>query len=169
MYSRLGRPDRARALLVELEGRLTPTEKEDVVTMFDMHLLESDVARAEGKYMEALAISKAACDPFRKAFSECDAAPTDAELYDLAGQRDSALAVYERYLANEENRQIPQEVWYPRALRRAGQLQEAKGNREKALEYYGKFVNLYKDADPVLQPLVRETRGWIAQLAGERR
>ena len=40
---------------------------------------------------------------------------------------------------------------------------------EKALEYYGKFVDLWKDADPVLQPMVRETRQWIAQLAGERK
>ena len=64
---------------------------------------------------------------------------------------------------------MPERVWYPRSLRRAGQIHESKGNREKALEYYGKFVDLWKDSDPVLQPMVRETRQWIAQLAGERK
>ena len=91
-----------------------------------------------------------------------------AEAYDLAGNVDSAVAIYDRYLALEANRNAPERVWYPRSLRRAGQIHESKGNPEKALEYYGKFVDLWKDADPVLQPMVRETRQWIAQLAVER-
>ena len=37
----------------------------------------------------------------------------------------------------------------------------------RALEYYGRFVALWKDADPVLQPAVREVRGRMAALAGE--
>ena len=37
----------------------------------------------------------------------------------------------------------------------------------RALEYYGRFVELWKEADPVLQPAVREVRGRMAALAGE--
>lgn len=57
----------------------------------------------------------------------------------------------------------------PVVLRRLGQLYEARGDRDRALEYYGRFVDLWKDADPSLQPKVAETRRWIAQLAGEPR
>ena len=41
------------------------------------------------------------------------------------------------------------------------------GGGARALEYYGRFVELWKDADPVLQPTVREVRGRTAALAGE--
>ena len=56
----------------------------------------------------------------------------------------------------------------PVILRRLGQRYEKKGDRERALEYYGKFVDLWKDADPSLQPMVTESRQWIAQLVRER-
>jgi hypothetical protein len=37
------------------------------------------------------------------------------------------------------------------------------------VRYYGAFVELWRDADPVLQPLVADVRARIAQLTGERR
>ena len=46
----------------------------------------------------------------------------------------------------------------PAALRRAGEMYEAKGDRKKALDYYGRFVDLWKDADPELQPGVDAER-----------
>jgi hypothetical protein len=48
-------------------------------------------------------------------------------------------------------------------------MYEARGNPERALEYYGRFVTLWKDADPELQPAVREVRNRMATLAGERK
>ncbi|HWP36045.1 MAG TPA: tetratricopeptide repeat protein, partial [Gemmatimonadales bacterium] len=56
----------------------------------------------------------------------------------------------------------------PNAYRRLGELYEAKGDREKALRYYGDFVDLWKDADPELQPVVREVKERMARLVGER-
>jgi hypothetical protein len=53
------------------------------------------------------------------------------------------------------------------SLKRLGELYEARGDRQRALEYYGRFVALWKDADPALQPAVREVRGRMGQLAGE--
>jgi hypothetical protein len=55
----------------------------------------------------------------------------------------------------------------PAALKRAGELYEAKGDRAKAADRYRRFVDLWKDADPELQPGVREVRGRIARLATE--
>ena len=168
-FARLGLPARAQQLYDEYRSALTPEELEGIGTRFNLSSLAGLIAMAEGRPEEAAIALNRSCEPYRTAFAICDADPTVAEAYDLAGQADSALAVYERYLALQADRQYPEWVWQPRALRRAGQLHEQKGNREKALEYYGRFVDLWKDADPVLQPMVRETRQWIAQLTGERR
>ena len=51
--------------------------------------------------------------------------------------------------------------------RRVGELYDARGDRQKALEYYGKFVELWKNADPELQPAVKEAKGRMARLARE--
>jgi tetratricopeptide (TPR) repeat protein len=57
----------------------------------------------------------------------------------------------------------------PRAYKRLGELYEKRGNRAKALEYYGRFVELWRDADPALQPAVREVRQRMAELSAEPR
>ncbi|HXY69493.1 MAG TPA: hypothetical protein VEH62_08590, partial [Gemmatimonadales bacterium] len=48
--------------------------------------------------------------------------------------------------------------------RRLGELYEAKGDRARALDYYGRFVDLWKNADPELQPAVREVRQRLSRL-----
>ena len=48
--------------------------------------------------------------------------------------------------------------------KRLGELYEARGDRARAAAYYQKFVDEWKDADPVLQPLVREVRRELALL-----
>ena len=53
-------------------------------------------------------------------------------------------------------------------LRRLGELYEARGDRQKALEYYDRFVALWSDADAEFQPQVDDIRRRIAALAGER-
>jgi DNA-binding SARP family transcriptional activator len=55
----------------------------------------------------------------------------------------------------------------PQALKRAGELYEAKGDRTKAADRYRRFVELWKDADSELQPGVREVRERLARLATE--
>ncbi|MCH6548041.1 MAG: hypothetical protein IH798_06300, partial [Gemmatimonadetes bacterium] len=56
----------------------------------------------------------------------------------------------------------------PAAYQRLGELHEERGNREKAVEYYNRFVELWENADPELQPVVEDVRGRIARLVGER-
>ena len=53
------------------------------------------------------------------------------------------------------------------ALKRLGELYEARGDRKRAAEYYEKFVDLWKNADPELQPGVTEARRWLAALSRE--
>jgi hypothetical protein len=55
----------------------------------------------------------------------------------------------------------------PRAYQRLGEVQEAKGNRAKALDYYGRLVDLWRNADPSLQPRVKDIKERIARLVAE--
>ena len=48
--------------------------------------------------------------------------------------------------------------------KRLGELYEAKGQREKAASHYAKFLELWKDADPELQPHVHAVRERLRNL-----
>lgn len=100
---------------------------------------------------------------------ECDFCDLNllGDTYDQAGNADSAVAYFERYVSTLGSRTETDAAWLARTLKRLGELHEAKGNREKAVEYYGRFVELWKNADPELQPLVSEHRERMARLAGE--
>jgi tetratricopeptide (TPR) repeat protein len=89
-----------------------------------------------------------------------------ADAYDRAGEADSAIAVYERWLATPGFRAFYEPYWLPQTLRRLGQLYEARGDRAKAREYYARFAELWKDADLEFQPIVREARAKAARLGG---
>ena len=52
----------------------------------------------------------------------------------------------------------------PAAHERLGQLYEAKGNTAKAVEHYRAFIELWKNADPELQPRVAGARRRLAML-----
>jgi len=91
-----------------------------------------------------------------------------AKLADAAGRADSALALYDRGIAVPSLTRFRYDAYrLPEALKRAGELYEAKGDRAKAADRYRRFVDLWKDADPELQPGVREVRARIARLATE--
>jgi hypothetical protein len=49
--------------------------------------------------------------------------------------------------------------------KRLGELYEAKGDRPNAASYYSKFVELWKNADPDLQPRVTEVKNRLARLS----
>ncbi len=89
--------------------------------------------------------------------------------FDRANLPDSALAEYQ--IAGDSvgsgfKTQAAPWVQAP-SLKRLGEIYEAKGDKTKAIENYTRFVDLWKDADPVLQPAVREVKDRLAKLAGE--
>jgi hypothetical protein len=51
--------------------------------------------------------------------------------------------------------------------RRLGELYEERGDAARAKAYYGRLVDLWKDADPELQPVVRDVRARLARLSAE--
>jgi tetratricopeptide (TPR) repeat protein len=52
--------------------------------------------------------------------------------------------------------------------RRRGEILETLGRREEAAREYARFIDLWKDADPELQPAVREARVALARVSGQR-
>jgi eukaryotic-like serine/threonine-protein kinase len=95
--------------------------------------------------------------------------PELGQAFEALNQPDSALAAYEAWVTTPEGGPSFRQFTLPPTLIRLGELYETKGNRQKALEYYGRFTTLWKDADPDLQPKVAEIKRRVAELAGEPR
>jgi eukaryotic-like serine/threonine-protein kinase len=89
--------------------------------------------------------------------------------FERAGLPDSALAHFQRWADVGENiwEAGVYNHWAPLAYFRLGELYEAKGERTKAVDYYGRFTELWREADPELQPKVQEARRRIAELKAE--
>jgi tetratricopeptide (TPR) repeat protein len=129
------------------------------------HVPNGAIALAEDRTEEAIGY-------FRRYDEETEctvcALPRLAEAYDRAGHRDSARAIYERYVTTPWLEQLDIDAAYlPPSYKRLGELYEERGDREEAIHYYNEFVELWQDADEELQPQVREVRQRLARLVGE--
>jgi tetratricopeptide (TPR) repeat protein len=117
-----------------------------------------------GKPAEALEL-------FRKShgFSFCDrcALIEMGQAFDALGQADSALAAYEAYRDTGSWDDFNRGRLLGPAIYRLGELYEGKGERTKAIESYSRFAEMWKEADPSLQPRVAEAKRRIAQLTAE--
>jgi tetratricopeptide (TPR) repeat protein len=110
---------------------------------------------------------------FSKANNTCGYCvdPPRALAFERAGMSDSALAYYQHWAAVGENLWEPGIYfhWAPIVYVRLGELYEAKGDSAKAVDYYGRFTELWREADPEFQPKVKEVRRRIAELRAEPR
>ena len=167
VYSTAGRPDLARAMLEEYETSV-PAESQ----RFDQGTIREEwgyVAFAEGRYDDAIAEYRLADQATGNPISRIKRLGL---AYEAAGQTDSAIAAYERYLTTPwyGNERPDNDAYYLTLhLERLGVLYEERGDREKALLYYGRLVDLWQDADPELQPRVEEARRRMAELVAEPR
>jgi tetratricopeptide (TPR) repeat protein len=85
--------------------------------------------------------------------------------YDRAGQADSALVAYRRFIEQPDYLRFATDpVYLPHALQRLGELYEERGDVTNAVKYYREFLDLWKRADPELQPRVAEVRRRISRL-----
>ena len=160
---------KARAMLGRYRSEITDTTLRRAQEA-DEHVALGYVALAEGK-------PQAALTEFRRGDVGYDGKPANecapclplnlARAFEAAGQRDSAAVMYERYLAapswfkldaklDPANRPVVHE--------HLGQLYESMGNVPKAAEQYRQFIDLWKNADPELQPRVAEARRRLAKL-----
>jgi len=163
VYALAGKPDQAKRYVREWEQTIPQGAR---AGDFSSDLVTGLIAEAEGRTREAITA-------YRKYYEESGGCGLCglyelAGVYDRSGQADSARAAYEAFVTTPTlNRLYQTSLTLAPSLKRLGELYEAKGDRKKATEYYSKFVEVWKDADPELQPGVKEIRGRMARLAQE--
>ena len=166
-YARAGDPRRAEAMLARVardwpEG-LSPSREFRA-------MLRAEIALARGDVPGAIALFRLADRGTDGMPWYCDACTYHglARAFDLGGQRDSATAYLERYLAVPASRRWNYDAddngAFARAHRRLGELYDARRDLARAVVHYRAFLDLWNDADPELQPAVAAVRRRLAEL-----
>jgi tetratricopeptide (TPR) repeat protein len=171
VYAMSGQAARARAMLAQYRTTVRDTIRRRMERP-DSAYLDAWLAYADGRFSEAVAAFRRSYQLPDGPLDEC-AICRDADVgraFDRAGQADSAIAVFEHFVRTTYlGRSIQDGLNLPWITARLGELYEARGNTAKALENYQKFVALWKNADPELQPRVDVVRQKIAKLGGVER
>jgi len=163
LYALTGQQGRATSLLAEWDSAVDRTLRGD-------NGAEEAVARG------VLALSEdrpqAAIAEFRLADTgpcEICILPLLGMAFDAAEQPDSVIRVYEKYIETPWLTRLGENDWWALAgiYERLAGLYELNGNTEEAVRYYNRFVELWQDADPELQPRVDAARRSIERLSAE--
>jgi tetratricopeptide (TPR) repeat protein len=165
---RLGDPANAQAMLDELERLLAEraaAAAEPSRMLSPLHaadLLRAVLAMERGDPAGALAILEASGWDVK----ELEVRYIYARALEAVGRDADALRWYDTF----DNEYLVG-TWHlpplaPSHLHRA-ELYERGGNTERAVFHYRRFIELWQDADPELQPLVDGARQRLAQLSSE--
>ncbi len=165
VYAWAGRPDRAGEVLEEFEAADLVGSYENAER--DLHWMRGNIALSEGRHDEAIT-------EFRRTNSRAGACRLCAlaslgEAFAAAGQADSAIAVYERYVTTPAAYRIfGDRNVLGSTYESLGQLYDERGDWEKAAEYYARFVELWQEADSELLPRVEAAQKRLDEIFAER-
>ena len=166
IYAIAGRPDEARAMLAQYDADVRDTTLRRAYEPNRLHALGM-LQIADRRPLDAVRTFYAS-DSFPDGPVNDCAACVDAEVglaFDRANVTDSAIAHYERYLNTPYAYRLFNDADQVALIyRRLGELYQAKGDRGDAARYYEKFVNLWKNADPDLQPQVADVKRRLSDL-----
>ena len=166
LLSELGQVSEARERLIEWRALDPPDPR-----------LPSHVDGCEG----AIELAAGNLDAAEAAFARWQAAPRvggavlmytqglveAAGVLDLLGRSDSAAVLYQKALDLPTfGATFYEGSWYPFVLLRLGELYDNLEQHDRAIEYFDRFVELWQDADPKLQPRVNAARAALARLRG---
>jgi eukaryotic-like serine/threonine-protein kinase len=173
LYAESGHVDRAGALLQEFETRYDEDRRRPAAWFADV--VRGAIAMAGGRAQDAVRLLRAA-----DAASPCDVCslPLLAEAEHAAGDDSAAIATYQHYITQPSMNRGSTRQFLPaiittdafelaRAHERVAQLADARGDRKLAIQEYGRFIALWKNADPELQPRVVAARQRMQALLKE--
>jgi len=166
LYALAGHPERGHTVLAQYA-----TEVQDSALLRAnepaRHEALAEIALAERRPLDAVAEFKLGDQLPDGPADDCtQCLPAGlGRAYDVANVPDSVIATYERYIATPNFTKARTDAYLLAGMhKRLGELYEAKGNRDKAVEHYLKFVDLWKNADPELQPKVAAVKLRLARL-----
>ncbi len=170
-YADVGRPDRARPILVQFTAALK--DSVEILRAWPMmHTLMADVALAEKRPRDAIVQT-------RMSDSLPDGPASNvpvstllglARAFDLAGQSDSAVVMLEKFISTPSGSRMQIDARFMAATqKRLGELYESRGDRVKAASHYAQFVSLWQRADPELQPSVQDVKRRLSRLSDSER
>ena len=163
VYAYLGQPDKAEALLAEYQRVVPPELRMNTETGIAAN--RSAIAMARGNYDEALRQSALADDPGGCRLCQMRGR---AMIFDAAGVPDSAIALYTASLEEPYMSSVyPDAVTLARTLERLARLHDEADDLRSAQLYYARFVELWADADPVVQPRVEAAQARIDAIQRE--
>ena len=169
-----GRPDRARALLAQFDADVKDTTLRRWFEP-DRHRALAEIALAEQRPGNAI-------EEFRRGDRRPDGPPVRRGALSVSTSHSDVRSIRPAYGFRHHNaRTLPDDTLWshaavggdglhlPAVYKRLGELYEEQGDRTKAASYFAKFVELWKDADPELQPKVREARARLVRLGDTER
>ncbi|HUQ81265.1 MAG TPA: BTAD domain-containing putative transcriptional regulator [Gemmatimonadaceae bacterium] len=155
-YADAGRLTRAKALLAAAEandlalGRTSTAEEP---------WTRGVVALADGRVKQAEADLRRAAEGFN---CEMCPLPALARALEAANKPDAAVVVYERYLSTPWLfRYETDAVELGPAMVRLAEMYDARGEKAKAAAMRGRLLQLWRRADPELQPVIAQARSRI--------
>ena len=159
IYALGGRPAQARAVLAEMEraipGALLKSQS------YNIHSARGEIALAENRPADALVEFRGDAPP---GCVPC-ALPDMGRAWDRMGNSDSAIAAFQGYLHSTAYARGYLDSQYLAGIyKRLGELYEARGDTTRAVANYAAFTDYWKDADPELQPRVKQLRQRLARL-----
>jgi serine/threonine protein kinase/tetratricopeptide (TPR) repeat protein len=167
---RAGKPDEATRRIARLDEPYPSVEE----NRWGPHLarqLRAEVAAAEGRPREALAVlgppgpSPDSTMLRLAAYSEADARMLRARLLAELGREEEAV----RWLSTFPDPAAHDLAYLaPSHLRRA-EIHRARGEDRQARAHYARFLELWDEADPEVQPLVRQVRDRLEERTPSRR
>lgn len=151
------------SLKAEFESEIPAEYRQD---LNDQYLAwEGMLLAREGRYDEAISTLRRREN---RACELCRYTPL-AQVYDQAGARDSAIAYYERYVnAFDSDKAFWDANRLGPTLERLAVLYDEAGDLENAALYYARLVELWKEADPELQPRVQTAQRRLNEIFAAR-
>jgi tetratricopeptide (TPR) repeat protein/tRNA A-37 threonylcarbamoyl transferase component Bud32 len=172
----IAQSERDWAEIARLAGRLeSPALARMALAGFvaDQAAQAIDSAGRHAYFSGHLALAEHRWDDAIRLFSEADSRlevePRYAQVriglaHDAAGRPDSAIAWFQRFLATPDPDPFEDSEFRARINLRLGELYEARGDTRPAIEQYEAFLALWRNADPELQPRVRDARDRLGRL-----